>query len=119
MKSSQKSYRIADWLEDKLSVIGPHEGETLSTENITCRFKITSELSDHQMGLYEITLQPHTIGARPHYHRLTSETFMVTKGILTIQRKSETLEASAGTVIFRHLRCMVLAMNQMTKRKCC
>ena len=84
MTTLKENY-FADKLENKASIINPNEGERLKLNTISITFKITSEMSNDQLGVYEITLAPQTIGAKLHYHRFMDETFIVTKGVLTIQ----------------------------------
>ncbi len=89
-----------DQLENKASIIAPQDGELFSMNGMSICLKVTSELSNDQLGLYEIVLAPNTIGAKPHYHRYMDETFIITQGTLTIQAGDKELAASQGTVAY-------------------
>ncbi|MDF1694565.1 MAG: cupin domain-containing protein [Saprospiraceae bacterium] len=89
-----------DELVDNSSIIGPEEGEHLQLNGILVTFKVTSELSNNKMGIYEITLPPKTIGAKLHYHRFMDETFIVIKGTLTIEVGDKIQEAKPGTIAY-------------------
>lgn len=73
-----------DTLENKEVLIQPNEGETFTMNGISFTFKLTSKLSNDQLGVYEIVLAPRAIGAKLHYHRFMDETFIVNKGTLTL-----------------------------------
>lgn len=89
-----------DKLENKASIIRPNEGEKLELSTIAITFKVTSEMSNDQLGVYEITLPPMAIGAKLHYHRFMDETFIVNQGELTIQVDKEEYKAKPGTVAY-------------------
>ena len=80
-------------------IIPPSGGEMLQAEGISCQFKITSDISNDQLGIYLITLQPNTTGARLHVHKFTDEVFIVLKGTLTVQSSDIVYDAEEGTVI--------------------
>lgn len=75
------------------------EGEQLQAPGITCTFKITGDDSGSSIGVYELVLQPRQQGARLHFHRRTTETFIVTEGTLTLQKGEEIVRVSAGSVV--------------------
>jgi len=89
-----------DVLEDKATILFPGQGETLSVNGGSMVLKITSPMSKDQLGLYEITLPPRTIGAQLHYHRFMDEAFIVTKGVLTVGFMDGEKAAPEGTVIY-------------------
>ncbi|MRI01674.1 cupin domain-containing protein [Kriegella sp. EG-1] len=89
-----------DQLENKASIIQPNEGEKLELSTIAITFKVTSEMSNDQLGVYEIMLPPMAIGAKLHYHRFMDETFIVNQGELTIQVGKEEYKAKPGTVAY-------------------
>ncbi|MEZ5017124.1 MAG: cupin domain-containing protein [Flavipsychrobacter sp.] len=89
-----------DQLENKATIIPAEEGETFGMNGIVISLKVTSEMSNDQLGVYEIILQPHTIGAKLHYHRFMDETFIVTKGVLTIQLKDKEVQVKEGAVAY-------------------
>jgi len=80
-------------------IIPPSDGEMLRADGISCQFKVTSDISNNQLGVYQIILQPKTIGARLHFHKFTDEIFMVLKGTLTIQSSDTIYDAGEGTII--------------------
>ncbi|MFI1745894.1 cupin domain-containing protein [Thalassobellus sediminis] len=89
-----------DELEDEAFIIGPNEGEKLELSTISITFKVTSEMSNDQLGVYEIELPPMAIGAKLHYHRFMDETFVVNEGELTMQVGTEEFKAKPGTVAY-------------------
>jgi quercetin dioxygenase-like cupin family protein len=91
---------INDQLEDRALLIQAEEGERLSLEGMAITFKLSSEQSNDQLGVYEIELAPKTIGAKLHYHRFMDETFIVKEGIIKLQMGSENYEAKAGTIAY-------------------
>ena len=99
MKAIKTNY-FEDQLEDKASIVGPDEGETLELNTIAITFKVTSEMSNDQLGVYEISLPPMCIGAKLHYHRFMDETFVVNQGVLTIEAADKVYEARPGTVVY-------------------
>jgi quercetin dioxygenase-like cupin family protein len=97
--AKQPAY-LTDELAGKAVVINPGEGEALGLAGNFCVFKVTSAHSNNQLGVYEMILQPQTIGARPHYHRYMDETFIVTKGVLTVQLAGKDVRIPAGGVVY-------------------
>ena len=61
---------------------------------------MTSDISNDQLGVYEIVLAPMSIGAKLRYHRYMDETFIVTKGVLTFQTGNKEFLAKPGTVAY-------------------
>lgn len=96
-RMTTKNY-FEDTLEDKGLIIKPEEGEKLVTNGMSIQFKVESELTKDQLGVYEITLAPKTIGAKLHYHRFMDETFIVTEGKVNIHVGMKEYEAEKGTV---------------------
>lgn len=99
-KMNEKPNYFEDELMDKGLIIRSGEGESLNLNGITVTFKLTSEASNNQLGIYEISLLPKTIGAKLHYHRFMDETFIVNKGIPTFEIGDRTYNASPGTVAY-------------------
>lgn len=99
MKTVRINY-FDDQLEDEASIIAPNEGEELRLQTISITFKVTSEMSNDQLGVYEIMLPPMAIGAKLHYHRFMDETFIVNEGVLTIQAAAKEYQAKPGTVVY-------------------
>lgn len=89
-----------DKLEDNGKILLPGDGEKISIGGLELIFKITSSDSNDQLGVYNINLAPQTIGAKPHYHRFMDETFIVNKGVLTIQVGNEEKNLPNGSIIF-------------------
>lgn len=89
-----------DTLKSQAYIIQPNEGECLEIKGMSLTFKITSEYTNDQLGVYKIVLAPHTIGAKLHYHRFMDETFIVNSGELTIQVGHETSIATKGTIAY-------------------
>ena len=91
---------LNDLLDDKSVMFKPGEGKNISIDGGMITFKITSDISKDQLGVYEISLQPGTVGARLHFHRFMDETFIVNRGILTVQTGPKELELPEGSVIY-------------------
>lgn len=89
-----------DQLEDKAVIFKPNEGESFSANGMTLTFKVTSELSNDQLGVYEVVLAPRAIGAKLHYHRFMDEVFIVNQGTLTLQLKESKQAIGPGTVAY-------------------
>jgi quercetin dioxygenase-like cupin family protein len=100
MKFMKKIDYLEDQLANKATIHHPGEGERLEMGGASFVFKVTSEMSNSHLGLYEITLPPHTIGARLHYHRFMDETFIVGKGILTVYAGEDTHHLQPGSVVY-------------------
>ena len=103
-KSKDRMSKEPNYFEDELVdnsiIIGPKEGESLNLNGISVTFKVTSELSNNQLGVFEITHPPKTTGAKLHYHRFMDETFVVNKGTLTIEVGDNKKIANPGTVAY-------------------
>jgi quercetin dioxygenase-like cupin family protein len=76
----------------------PASLETIEAPGIRCTFKITGNDSDGKIGIYEITMQPHTHGAALHYHRIITETFIIINGTLTVQLQDKVMLLSKGDI---------------------
>jgi quercetin dioxygenase-like cupin family protein len=98
MGSTKPSY-LHDKLEDKATIFRPGEGTALSIKGGRITLKVTSDLTNDQLGVYEILLEPGVIGAALHFHRFMDETFIVTEGTLTVQHGSEEAALPAGSVV--------------------
>lgn len=95
----QKNY-FEDQLENNGILIQPQEGERYFIGENKFTFKITSEISNHQLGVYEIVLAPMQIGAKLHYHRFMDETFIVIQGVLTVELGDKVFKAEKGAVAY-------------------
>ncbi|WP_341225312.1 cupin domain-containing protein [uncultured Arcticibacterium sp.] len=89
-----------DNLANQAYIIKPNEGEKIELNTISISFKVTSEMSNDQLGVYQITLPPMAIGAKLHYHRFMDETFIVNDGVLTVQVGDKEYQAKPGTVAY-------------------
>lgn len=91
---------LSDTLENKAVMFASGEGEVLAMGGNSITLKVTSDISNDQLGIYEIKLAPATIGARLHYHRFMDETFIVRKGTLTIDLATGPVLAHEGAVVY-------------------
>lgn len=95
-----KENYFEDLLDNLAVIVAPGKGEKLELNTISIAFKVTSEMSNDQLGIYEISLPPMAIGAKLHYHRFMDETFIVNEGTVTIQAGEKEYQASPGTVVY-------------------
>ncbi len=100
MSAPDRNPYLEDPLEDRAVVFQPGEGQVLRAGSTSITLKVTSAISNDQLGVYEITLPPETVGARLHYHRFMDETFIVKEGILHVQHGTTEVAAEAGSVIY-------------------
>ncbi len=99
MKDVKQNY-FEDELENQGVIFSSEQGEQFSMNGLTLTLKVTSELSNNQLGVYQIDLAPRAIGAKLHYHRFMDETFVITKGTLTVEVGEAVHRATSGTVIY-------------------
>lgn len=90
---------LKDELTDHASVFAPGQGEVLEIQGGRITLKVTSVLSNDQLGVYEIMLDPGMVGAQLHFHRYTDETFIVMDGTLAVTHGESKVSAKAGSVI--------------------
>jgi quercetin dioxygenase-like cupin family protein len=88
---------LKDELIDRASVFLPGQGEVLEIKGGRITLKITSSVSNDQLGVYEILLEPGMVGAQLHFHRYTDETFIVTEGTLTVTHGETKVNAKTGS----------------------
>lgn len=100
MNSSSTNPFLKDDLKDAAVVFQPGDGEVLRMGGSKITLKVTSAISNDQLGVYEISLAPNTVGAQLHYHRFMDETFLVSEGTLTVKHGETEVEAEAGSVIY-------------------
>ncbi|MFB6454099.1 cupin domain-containing protein [Chitinophaga sp. Hz27] len=91
---------LEDQLANNATVHNPGAGERLEVAGASFTFKVTSEMSNSSLGIYEITLPPRTVGAKLHYHRFMDETFIVNKGQLTVYAGEDTHYLQPGSVVY-------------------
>lgn len=96
----QQHYALEDVLEDRSVVVLPEEGEHITAAGGKVILKITSDLTKDQLGIYEIRLMPGVTGAQLHYHRYMDETFIVSKGKMTIQLSDREITAEQGSIVY-------------------
>lgn len=96
---STKDY-FNDSLQNKAHIFLPGEGEMIKAGEGSCTLKVTSAISNDQLGVYEIVVPPHTTGARLHYHRFMDETFIVKSGTLTVQAAEKESHLPEGSLIY-------------------
>jgi quercetin dioxygenase-like cupin family protein len=76
------------------------EGEIFAMEpGSLVRFKILSRDTDGLLEMYERELPPRTIGADPHLHRTTTETFYVVSGHPSILCGSARRQYAPGSIV--------------------
>lgn len=91
---------LSDHLENKAVAFASGQGETLTMGGSSITLKVTSDISNDQLGVYEIILAPGIVGARMHYHRFMDETFIVRQGTLTIRVSDGSIQAEEGAVVY-------------------
>ncbi len=89
-----------DQLNDRTKILKPEEGELLRFGDSSVLLRLTSKDTNGRFGIYEINLKAGTVGAKLHYHRFMSETFIVTEGTVTIRNGHKEYEAHPGTIVY-------------------
>ena len=82
-----------------IHVIRPGEGEPTMTGPIGLRIIEDGSHTGHRLGLVEATLQPGPAQPPQHIHHEHDEVFIVTAGQLRFTSGTESVDASAGTVV--------------------
>jgi quercetin dioxygenase-like cupin family protein len=104
LKSKLMNTSLPDYLNDTLTdravIFPPGAGEVIHLSSGVLTFKVTSQLSNDQLGVYEINLQAKSTGAKMHFHRFMDETFLINKGILTVMLLGREVEMEEGSVIY-------------------
>ena len=91
---------LNDTLRDRAVIFPPGAGEVIHLSSGVLTFKVTSQLSNDQLGVYEINLKAKSTGAKMHFHRFMDETFLINKGILTVMLPGREVEMEEGSVIY-------------------
>lgn len=86
-------------LKDKATLILANQGQEYKGYGHSITFKLTSEISNNQLGIYNIVLSANTIGAPLHYHKYIDETFIVNKGILTVRTSENEYLLTPGSMV--------------------
>lgn len=63
------------------------------------RFKVLARDTNHAFEMYEREVPPQTIGADPHYHETTDETFYVVSGTPTILCGETRKQYGPGSIV--------------------
>jgi len=100
MERSIKENYFTDELEDNATIVLPDEGPRVTAGAGSCTFKVTSEMSNGRLGIYEIVIPPYTAGARLHYHRFMDEVFIVKRGVLTIELSQDKHDLPEGSTVY-------------------
>jgi len=100
MSHSSTNPFLQDDLKDTAVIFKPGDGEILRMGGSKITLKVTSSISNDQLGVYEIALAPNTVGAQLHYHRFMDETFIVNEGTLTVKHGETEVEAEPGTIVY-------------------
>lgn len=98
-RKAEAPYYLIDKLVNDAVVVTAGTGESLDVLGSMVTFKLTTESTHNQLGLYEVALAPKVSGAKLHYHRFMDETFVVIKGTLTIQLIDREVEVGEGGII--------------------
>ena len=104
-----------DQLDKKAILISPNQGRRYEIGNNSFTFKVTSSISNGQLGVYEIVLAPMAIGVKLHYHRFMDESFIVAKGALTIETLEKISRKKKGLLLL--LQGFCLMDSEMTPMK--
>lgn len=65
-------------------VVRAGQGEVIDAAGVEHRFLLTAAGTGGRFGAEEFSVQPATLGARPHVHHSHDETFYVLEGELTV-----------------------------------
>jgi len=74
-------------------------GRTVSAGRMTVEYLATSDLTDDAIGIYLLTLAPHSPGAGPHFHERMTEAFHVHSGTLSMMVDGAPIEATPGDFV--------------------
>ncbi|MGW1915818.1 cupin domain-containing protein [Streptomyces sp. NPDC002076] len=82
----------------EVSVVGPHDGETIRLGPAQIRILEDGSTTGHRLGIGEITLAPHAEGPPQHRHTQHDEGFYVVSGTVHFTVGETTHVAPAGTL---------------------
>ncbi|MGA5416409.1 cupin domain-containing protein [Streptomyces pseudogriseolus] len=82
-----------------VSVIGPHDGETIVLGTTRMRVLEDGSHTGHRLAIAESVLAPHTQGPPQHRHGRHDEGFYVLSGHVRFTVGTETYDATAGTLV--------------------
>ncbi len=83
----------------QVSIVGPKDGEMIQLGPIQMRILEDGSITDHRLGIGEITLAPHTNGPPQHRHAEHDEGFYVVSGTAQFTVGDTTYDAPAGTLV--------------------
>ena len=82
-----------------MSVVGPHDGETIILGRTRMRLLEDGSHTGHRLGIAESVLAPHTPGPPQHRHARHDEGFYILSGSVRFTVGSEEHDADAGTLV--------------------
>ncbi|MGA5518802.1 cupin domain-containing protein [Streptomyces pseudogriseolus] len=82
-----------------VSVIGPHDGETIVLGTTRMRVLEDGSHTGHRLAIAESVLAPHTQGPPQHRHGRHDEGLYVLSGHVRFTVGTETYDATAGTLV--------------------
>lgn len=82
-----------------ISVIGPHDGETIALGATTMRVLENGSTTQNRLGIAVSTLSPHTDGPPQHHHNEHDEGFYVISGTARFTSGDDEHDAPAGSLV--------------------
>ncbi|SNX66573.1 quercetin dioxygenase-like cupin family protein [Streptomyces sp. TLI_55] len=82
-----------------VSVVGPHDGETIVLGTTRMRVLEDGSHTGHRLAIAESVLAPHTQGPPQHRHGQHDEGFYVLSGTVRFTVGNEDYDATAGTLV--------------------
>ena len=82
-----------------ISVVDPDDGEFVTAGPMSLRILSDGTLTDHRVGVMELTLPPGVAGPPQHIHHEHDETFYVVSGTPSFTCNTDVMTASAGTLL--------------------
>ena len=83
----------------QVSIVGPTDGDMIQLGPIQMRILEDGSITDHRLGIGEITIAPHTSGPPQHRHAEHDEGFYVVSGTAQFTVGDTTYDAPAGTLV--------------------
>ncbi len=83
----------------EVSVVSPTGGEVIQLGPIQMRILEDGRVTDHRLGIGEITIAPHTDGPPQHRHAQHDEGFYVVSGTARFTVGDTSYDAPAGTLV--------------------
>jgi quercetin dioxygenase-like cupin family protein len=82
-----------------VSVVGPHDGETIILGTTRMRVLEDGSRTGHRLGIAESVLAPHTPGPPQHRHARHDEGFYILSGTVRFTVGEEGYDAVPGTLV--------------------